>query len=64
MCASAWPSGRSDPNPEQVFGQAFEALTGLGLAEVVMSGRVPPRRQFLHPTMDADAGRLPATRCN
>jgi hypothetical protein len=30
MCASTWPSGRSDPNPEQVFGQAFETLTGLG----------------------------------
>jgi hypothetical protein len=30
MCASTWTSGRSDPNPEQVFGQAFETLTGLG----------------------------------
>ncbi len=31
MCASTWPSGRSDPNPEQVFGQAFGTLTGLGI---------------------------------
>ena len=30
MCGSTWLSGRSDPNPEQVFGQAFETLTGLG----------------------------------
>ena len=29
MCASTWPSGCSDPNPEQVFGQVFETLTGL-----------------------------------
>jgi len=35
MCASTWPSGRSDPNPEQVFGQAFETLTGLGIAVFV-----------------------------
>jgi hypothetical protein len=32
MCASTWPSGRSDPNPEQVFGQAFETLTELGFS--------------------------------
>ena len=32
MCASTWPSGRRDPNPEQVFGQAFEALTGPGFS--------------------------------
>ena len=30
MCASTWTSGRSDPNPEQVFGQAFETQAGLG----------------------------------
>ena len=30
MCGSTWLSGRSDPNPEQVFGQAFETHTGLG----------------------------------
>jgi hypothetical protein len=35
MCGSTWLSGRSDPNPEQVFGQAFETLTGLGFAVFV-----------------------------
>ena len=30
MCGSTWLSGRSDPNPEQVFGQAFGTHTGLG----------------------------------
>ena len=44
MCASTWTSGRSDPNPEQVFGQAFETHTGLGFCCVRLrtgvSGRV------------------------
>ena len=33
MCASTGKSGRKDPNPEQVFGQAFETLMGFGFAE-------------------------------